>query len=82
MRSMALIFAAAAVTTGAIAGGQGLLAAQLHDETTVQQPAVVDAPASRQPVQMFDCYGTTGGMGCGPGWVWRDGWKGWACYVC
>jgi hypothetical protein len=31
---------------------------------------------------MLDCYGTTGGMGCGPGWTWRDGWRGWACYPC
>jgi hypothetical protein len=81
MRRMALIFAAAAVTTGAITGGQGVLAAQLH-ETAVQQPAVVDTPQSRLPAQMMDCFGTTGGMGCGPGWVWRDGWRGWACYPC
>ena len=82
MRSMALIFAAAAVTTGAVVGGQGLLAAHLHNQTTVQQPAVVNAPQSTHQWQPLDCFGTTGGMGCGPGWVWRDGWRGWACYPC
>jgi hypothetical protein len=33
-------------------------------------------------VRPLDCHGTTGGMGCGPGWFWRDGWRGWACYPC
>jgi hypothetical protein len=33
-------------------------------------------------VQGLDCQGTTGNMGCGPGWFWRDGWRGWACYPC
>jgi hypothetical protein len=31
---------------------------------------------------MLDCYGTTGDHGCGPGWFWRDGERGWACYAC
>jgi hypothetical protein len=34
------------------------------------------------PAQPLDCVGTTGGMGCGPGWFWRDGWRGWGCYPC
>jgi hypothetical protein len=33
-------------------------------------------------VAALDCHGTTGNMGCGPGWFWRDGWRGWACYPC
>jgi hypothetical protein len=33
-------------------------------------------------VAALDCQGTTGNMGCGPGWFWRDGWRGWACYPC
>jgi hypothetical protein len=38
--------------------------------------------APSAPVQLFDCRGTTGDMGCGPGWFWRDGWRGFACYPC
>ena len=33
-------------------------------------------------VQMLDCGGTTGAAGCGPGWFWRDGWRGRGCYPC
>lgn len=30
-------------------------------------------------VQLLDCGGTTGSFGCGPGWIWHDGWRGFAC---
>ena len=43
--------------------------------TTSDRPS---APA----VQMLDCRGSTGSFGCGPGWFWRDGWRGMACYPC
>ena len=46
---------------------------------------VVDPPANSHttlPAEPLDCAGTTGNMGCGPGWFWRDGWRGWACYPC
>jgi hypothetical protein len=49
-----------------------------RDTNVYTQPAVPIGPK----VQMFDCRGTTGDMGCGPGWFWRDGWRGWACYPC
>ena len=42
-------------------------------------------PQPATPVPVFtalDCEGWTGIHGCGPGWFWRDGWRGWACYVC
>jgi hypothetical protein len=42
--------------------------------------------APSQPVtpimQPLDCNGGTGFRGCGPGWIWHDGWRGFACYVC
>ena len=28
------------------------------------------------------CGGYTGIHGCGPGWTWRYGRRGWACYRC
>jgi len=34
------------------------------------------------PAEPLDCVGGTGSMGCGAGWFWRDGWRGWACYPC
>ena len=40
-----------------------------------------EVPAAPK-VAALDCQGTTGSMGCGPGWFWRDGWRGWACYPC
>ena len=33
-------------------------------------------------VTEVSCKGTTGIHGCGPGWTWHYGWKGWACYTC
>jgi hypothetical protein len=38
--------------------------------------------APKPTVQGLDCAGGTGSMGCGPGWFWRDGWRGFACYPC
>jgi len=34
------------------------------------------------PQAAADCAGTTGSMGCGPGWIWHDGWRGYGCYPC
>jgi len=35
-------------------------------------------PSVGPKTQMLDCRGTIGGMGCGPGWFWSDGWREWA----
>jgi hypothetical protein len=80
MRKLATALAVAALITGPLVTAQSATAAQTALDTTVYtQPAPVPA----QPkVQAFDCQGTTGAMGCGPGWFWRDGWRGWACYPC
>jgi hypothetical protein len=59
-----------------LAVAQTAQAADVSNDTTVYMPV----PPPR--VQPLDCYGTTGSMGCGPGWTWRDGWRGWACYPC
>jgi len=45
--------------------------------------ATPSTPHNSPPIiTALDCYGTTGNMGCGPGFFWRDGWRGWACYPC
>ena len=68
-----------AVMSGPVATAQTAYAAQSSNGTNVYvQPEVPRAPG----VHMLDCIGTTGRMGCGPGWIWRDGWRGWACYPC
>jgi hypothetical protein len=80
MRKVATAFAVAALMTGSLATAQAATAAQ-----TAPDPAVYTQPApmpAQPKVQALDCEGTTGAMGCGPGWFWRDGWRGWACYPC
>lgn len=79
MRRIATAFAIGAVLAGSLATAPAASAAQ-----TIQDPHVYTQPAPQQApdVQMLDCAGTTGNMGCGPGWFWRDGWRGWACYPC
>lgn len=39
-------------------------------------------PGRTGTVHMLDCAGTTGARGCGPGWIWHDGWRGYGCYPC
>lgn len=79
MRKIGMALAIVAMMSGSVATAQMAYAAQnSHDTNVYTQPAVPVGPQ----VQLLDCYGTTGGMGCGPGWVWRDGWRGWACYPC
>ena len=77
MRKIAMAVAAAALMTGPLATAQTAYAAQTTQDTTVYTK-----PAPGPTVQRLDCAGTTGAMGCGPGWFWRDGWRGWSCYPC
>ncbi|CAN5639855.1 hypothetical protein BH09ACT7_BH09ACT7_25150 [soil metagenome] len=79
MRRIALSVAAAGLIVLPIAAAQTAQAADVTSNQTVTAPV---APAQGPQIQMFDCYGTTGDMGCGPGWFWRDGWRGFACYPC
>ncbi len=79
MRKIGMIVAIIATMTGWVASAQTAYAASTTQNTNVYiQPAVPGAPK----VQLLNCDGGTGGMGCGPGWIWRDGWRGFACYPC
>ena len=76
MRRIGMALAIVAMMSGPVATAQTAYAAQSSNGTNVYtQPEV-------PRVHMLDCIGTTGRMGCGPGWIWRDGWRGWACYPC
>ena len=77
MRKIATILGATAITVGSLLGAPAAGAAQVDTDVIVAPPA-----PQRPAVQMIDCEGFTGAMGCGPGWFWRDGWRGWACYPC
>ncbi|OBB17813.1 hypothetical protein A5662_05425 [Mycobacteriaceae bacterium 1482268.1] len=76
MRKIMLAAAAAGMLLGTLATEPVAQAAQPTDDTVYIQPAVTPK------FEALDCRGTTGAMGCGPGWFWRDGWRGWACYPC
>jgi hypothetical protein len=79
MRKFATVLVMAAAMAGSVLTAQTASAAQTNPDPHVYiQPAVPKTPG----VQMLDCVGGTGGRGCGPGWFWRDGWRGWACYQC
>lgn len=78
MRRLTMAVAVAALITGPILATPTAGAASVQDTNTYTQPAVPAGPK----VAALDCAGTTGNMGCGPGWFWRDGWRGWACYPC
>lgn len=79
MRRIARAIATAGLIVGSLAGAQTATAASTHD-TDVTTPARPTMPAP--VITALDCSGTTGLAGCGPGWIWRDGWRGFACYVC
>jgi hypothetical protein len=79
MRKIASALAAAAFMTGSLLiTAQPAFAASTNDTIVSPRPAQPPPPTIRP----LDCRGTTGDMGCGPGWIWRDGWRGWACYPC
>jgi hypothetical protein len=78
MRKLTMALAVAATMAGPILTAPSATAAQ-PDTTPYIQPAPVPVTPK---IEALDCQGTTGNMGCGPGWFWRDGWRGWACYPC
>lgn len=79
MRKALIKVAAAALMMGALAAAGP---AQTAHAGQISHDTVVDTQTPTPTVQLLDCEGTTGGMGCGPGWIWRDGWRGFACYPC
>ena len=46
------------------------------------QSDIVSSSQSADAAQPLDCQGATGWHGCGPGWFWRNGWRGLGCYPC
>jgi hypothetical protein len=76
MRKIVMTVAAGVMVFGSFVTAQSAQAAQPnHDTIVYTQPVKPD-------VHALDCVGTTGRFGCGPGWFWRDGWRGWGCYPC
>ncbi|SEH60690.1 hypothetical protein SAMN04489835_1957 [Mycolicibacterium rutilum] len=78
MRKLATTLAVGALIVGPLATAQVADAASTPPATPGHVQVTPEAPK----VKAYDCEGTTGRMGCGPGWFWRDGWRGWACYPC
>lgn len=81
MRRIALAIAAAGIVAGSLAGAQTATAASTSNNPAPAVPAV-QAPLPSPVIQALDCAGFTGVEGCGPGWFWRDGWRGFGCYPC
>ena len=81
MRKIATTVSVTALIVGSLLGAPVAGAAQVDPDVTVEVTVAPPAP-QRPAVQLLDCFGTTGWTGCGPGWFWRDGWRGFACYPC
>ena len=77
MRKIAIAIITAALTTGALVTSQPASAANVDTK-----PTPVYTQPSTPKVEPLNCAGGTGGFGCGPGWIWRDGWRGMGCYPC
>jgi hypothetical protein len=76
MHKFAMTLAVGALMAGPVLTAPTATAAAAHTPPYTQPAPVVPT------VEALDCQGGTGNMGCGPGWFWRDGWRGWACYPC
>ena len=76
MPKIAWAAAAAALMAGPLLTGATAQAVQSPQNTTTYTPDPTPV------IQPLDCQGTTGNMGCGPGWIWRNGGQGWRCYPC
>ena len=80
MRILTTAVGAAAIMFGTLAS-----AGCAHDQQAAPTPhpkIVYSQNDGTPPAQPLDCFGSTGSHGCGPGWFWRDGWRGWGCYPC
>jgi hypothetical protein len=76
MRRITMTAAAVALLAGPLLSAGAAQAAQRPQDTTPY------APTPTPVIQPLDCQGTTGSMGCGPGYYWRNGDQGWRCYPC
>jgi hypothetical protein len=77
MRTRIATLAAAALTMGSLT-----IAPHAQAVQNPYHPAVPADPGTPALIQPLDCNGSTGEHGCGPGWFWRNGSHGWACYPC
>jgi hypothetical protein len=83
MRKLGMTLGKAAAAAACAVGSLTMTPLAAASDVAPPPPApITQAQPSAPPVQLFDCRGTTGAMGCGPGWIWRDGWRGMACYPC
>jgi hypothetical protein len=71
-----LVIAAAITMTLGVAGAIGWQA----NAAAPAAPVPVAGPYT--PIHPVDCRGGTGDHGCGAGYYWRNGERGWACYRC
>jgi hypothetical protein len=60
----------------------GSLAWNVEAQTLRGVTSIKAATENFTPIQKAACDGVTGVHGCGPGWFWRFGRRGWACYRC
>ena len=72
----------AALAAAAFAIGSLTTAAHAQAAQNPYDPNVPTNPGRPATVQPLDCNGGTGEHGCGPGFFWRNGGHGWACYPC
>jgi hypothetical protein len=79
MRKSTKTVAAAVLIMGSLATGA---CSQTPHATQTPRPTIPSTQPTTPAVQPLNCSGGTGGLGCGPGWIWRDGWRGWGCYPC
>lgn len=81
MRISIAVFAMSVAVASSISGTALAHAGQVDNFSNIDTlgPTV---PVPQTSTQLLDCEGTTGIAGCGPGWHWRDGWRGQGCYPC
>ena len=65
-KKIAISAAAAALLAGPLLTAGTALAAQSSNDTTTYSPT-----PTITAIHPLACNGTTGGEGCGPGWVWN-----------
>ncbi|MGI9125272.1 MAG: hypothetical protein ACR2JM_11060 [Mycobacterium sp.] len=77
MRRISTAIAVAGIAFGSLAGAATANAAATDNNVVAPRPTL-PVPI----ITALNCAGWTGVEGCGPGWFWRDGWRGWTCYPC
>jgi hypothetical protein len=71
------LFIAAAITAAVALGGIATWQAK-----AAAPAGSIPHAGPYTPIQHADCRGGTGAHGCGAGYYWRNGDRGWACYRC